>query len=282
MYRTGHFTANDGVKLFFRAWIPQEPKGFLILIHGAGEHSGRYAHIGETCLKENIGIIAPDLRGFGKSGGPRGHVNHFSDYIDDLEILINLFKKRYESAPLFIFGHSLGGLIAIRYGQLCPHKANGFILSSPALGIRIQLPMLLKKVLQFCSRVTPNLAIEPFKWMGRLKKIRTFNHLIPEPDKNIIQDPLFTLQYTPRWLMELIQNGISALLETPKFRFPFLCLYDQQDPIIHPDSISSFLNSVSTEDKKFVMFEEGLHRHWNINQCDNALENVLTWINPRL
>src|SRR5690606_39465992 len=107
----GHVTANDGVKLFFRAWIPQEPKGFLILIHGAGEHSGRYAHIGETCMKENIGIIAPDLRGFGKSGGPRGHVNHFSDYIDDLEILINLFKKRYESAPLFIFGHSLGGLI---------------------------------------------------------------------------------------------------------------------------------------------------------------------------
>lgn len=282
MYISGHVSGYDGVNLFYRGWIPQEPRGFLILIHGAGEHSGRYSHIGEICMEHDLGVLAPDLRGFGKSGGPRGHVNKFTDYLDDLNQLIESFQAQYHSAPLFIFGHSLGGLIAIRYGQIYPHKAKGFILSSPALQIRFRLPLLLKKTVEFCSWISPNLSIQPFKWLGILKKIRWLDHYLPEPDVEIFADPLFTFEYTPRWLTELTHNGMHALLDTAKFRFPLLCLYDQQDPIVHSDTILRFFNSISVQDKKYVMYEDGLHRHWDANQCEHALENVMTWLTPRL
>ncbi|MEX2104963.1 MAG: alpha/beta fold hydrolase, partial [Bacilli bacterium] len=137
-YISGYYTGTNGVNLYYHGWVPAEPRALMVLIHGAGEHSGRYSHIGEECLLHQIAFIAPDLRGFGQSGGSRGHINRFHEYLDDLQILITLLQSQYPAVPLFLSGHSLGGLIVIRYGQAYPCKVNGVILSSPALGLRIQ------------------------------------------------------------------------------------------------------------------------------------------------
>jgi lysophospholipase len=283
MFITGHFWGGDGVNLFYRGWIPKKPRALLILIHGAGEHSGRYSNIGEVCMDHQIALIAPDLRGFGQSEGRRGHVNHFKDYLDDLETLIKLFHVQYESIPLFLLGHSFGGLIVIRYGQIYPHKAKGFILSSPALGLRFRVPFLFKKTLEFISWISPNLSIQPSKWAGILRKVRPLEPIFPEkPALEILKDPFSTFEYTPRWLTELLNNGIHALSEAPKFRFPILCLYDKQDPIIHSGSIQRFLDSITIQDKKYVMFANGLHRPWHEHHSHQALDNVITWLNTRL
>ncbi|WP_051302300.1 alpha/beta hydrolase [Salibacterium aidingense] len=281
MYIDGHFSGTDGVNLFYRGWVPQKPRALLILVHGAGEHSGRYSNIGEACMDHEIALVAPDLRGFGQSKGPRGHVNNFKDYLDDLDTIIELFHAQYEPVPLFLFGHSFGGLIVIRYGQIYPHKAEGFILSSPALGIRFHIPFLFKKMLDFISWMSPGLSIQPLKWTGMLRKVRQLKPYFPE-NPALVQDPFFTFEYTPRWLAELLHNGTHALSEASKFRFPTLCLYDQLDPIIHPGSVQRFLNSIIVQDKKHVMFTEGLHRPWHAHHKHQAMENVITWLNTRL
>lgn len=220
MYINGYFEGTDRVNLFYRGWIPKNPRALMVLVHGAGEHSGRYSHIGEVCMQNQIVMVAPDLRGFGQSEGPRGHVNHFKEYLDDLETLIRLFHVQYKSLPLFILGHSFGGLIVIRYGQIYPQQAKGIILSSPALGLGFRVPFTFKKMLDFISWISPDLSIEPFKWTNILRKFRQLKPFFPEqPALEILKDPFSTNEYTPRWLTELLRNGIHALSKLQSFIF---------------------------------------------------------------
>ncbi|WP_156288600.1 alpha/beta hydrolase [Oceanobacillus salinisoli] len=278
----GHFKSIDHLTLFYRAWFPANPRAVIILIHGAGEHSGRYEYIGECCMDHNITLVAPDLRGFGQSEGHRGHINRFSDYLDDLKVLINTVSKRYPSIPVFLFGHSLGGLVAIRYGQTYPQQVKGFILSSPALGLRFPIPSAIKRTLNFISRINPELTIQPFKWAEILRKARHLKPYLPEPGSDIVKDPFHTTQYTPRWLTELIQNGIHATMEASKFQVPLLCLYDKEDPIIHPNSIKQFLDSVTIPEKDHVIFSEGHHHPWHAPHQQQALDSMITWLNTRI
>ncbi|MBD0381036.1 alpha/beta fold hydrolase [Paenibacillus sedimenti] len=105
------------ILLYFRAWIPEHPRGVLIFIHGAAEHSGLYGHIGTESMNRQIACMAPDLRGFGQSAGQKGHIHRFQDYLDDLDQLVIQIQKQYPQLSIFLFGHSLGALIVIRYVQ---------------------------------------------------------------------------------------------------------------------------------------------------------------------
>lgn len=278
MYIQGHYEGEDGTKLFYRGWLPETPRALMILIHGGGEHSGCYMHIGERCLQQRIAMFAPDLRGFGQSEGLRGHVNHFHEYLSDLNILLRHIRSQYPSIPLFLLGHSIGGLITIRYGQEYPHEVNGVVLSSPALGVSFQIPALLKQSLHLLHRLSPKLSIDPFRWTLLFDKIRVLKPFLP--NSSAWQDPFFTKTYTPRWVVELLQNGMNALAEAPRFRLPLLCVYDQKDPIVNAENIQRFLDSVSVEDKKFVAFSDGLHKHWE-HDCDTFLDHLLSWLAPR-
>jgi alpha-beta hydrolase superfamily lysophospholipase len=274
-YMSGYYTGTQGANLYFQGWLPTEIRALMILLHGSGEHSGFYSHIGEECLRRHVGLIAPDLRGFGKSDGARGHVNRFQEYLDDLETLVRRLQKQYPNAPLFLLGHSLGGLIAIRYVQEYTHPVKGAILSSPVLGIRIRLPYPLKTVTQWISWLAPNLPVDPFKW-NWLKPI-----LLDDPSDTSF-DPLFTTQYTPRWFSELLQNGEHALSQAVKCNVPLLCLCGQHDPLIDLGAVQRFFQSISSEDKVHVVFSEGRHRPLQEHCRNEALDNVFQWITARL
>lgn len=144
------------ILLYFRAWILEHPRRCADFIHGAGEHSGLYCHIGTESFNRQIAFIDPDLRGYGQSGGQKGHIHRFQDYLDDLDQLVIQFQKQYPQMPIFLFGHSLGALIVIRYVQHFTDKVAGVILSSPALGICLRLFKRTRKYLELASLLTPN------------------------------------------------------------------------------------------------------------------------------
>ncbi|WP_194842160.1 alpha/beta hydrolase [Gracilibacillus salitolerans] len=281
MYSSNFFKSQDGISLFYQTWIPSEPKAVIIIVHGAGEHSGRYQSISEQCVKQGIAVVAPDLRGFGQSEGVRGHVNSFRDYVDDLHYLIEFVSARFEHLPIFLFGHSLGGLIVIRYSQIYAYETTGVILSSPALALRFELTSFSKKILAVASSVLPNLSIQPNRWERIFRAVASLEPYLPKK-KELKKDPLMTSQYTPRWLSELIQNGVDAIADAALFQFPVLCVYDQKDPIVHPRFIQDFFHSVSIPDKHFVTFNDGFHHPLRAHYRDLALDNVMQWINKRL
>ncbi|MFD2656976.1 alpha/beta hydrolase [Gracilibacillus thailandensis] len=281
MYSSNYIQSKDGINLFYQTWTPSHPKAVIIIVHGAGEHSGRYQPITAQCVNHEIAVVAPDLRGFGQSDGARGHINTFQEYIDDLHTLVEWVSAQFQHMPIFLFGHSLGGLIVIRYSQIYAYETNGVILSSPALALRFELPSFSKKILAVASSVLPNLSIRPNKWERIFRAITSLEPYLPKK-KELKKDPLMTSQYTPRWLFELIQNGVDAIAEAALFQFPVLFVYDQKDPIIHPRFIQDFFHSVSIPDKHFVTFNDGFHHPLQAHYRDLALDNVMQWINKRL
>jgi alpha-beta hydrolase superfamily lysophospholipase len=123
--------AFDGLKLYFQSWqVEQNQKGLICLVHGLGEHSGRYAHWAELLNQAGYTVLSYDLRGHGKSDGPRGHIKSFEDYMKDTDVLVKEAEDGYHAVPCFLYGHSLGSIIVSNYVlRRKPHLA-GVILSA--------------------------------------------------------------------------------------------------------------------------------------------------------
>lgn len=277
-----YFINKQQIKLYFRTWIPVNVKGLLIFVHGAGQHSGLYSHLGTECLRRQIALVAPDLRGFGQSGGKRGHIHRFQDYLDDLDELITRLQKQYSGLPVYLFGHSLGGLVVIRFVQHFSDKATGVILSSPALAIHLTIPYFIKKCVELVTYLTPSLSLEVIKWNESLRKLKWFRSNLPSWTSELLNDPLATIRYTPRWFTELLHNGARALSEVNKFHFPALCLYDLHDPIVNAELIELFIESISSEDKASIVFDEGDHQPLLGYRKNEAIEHIFQWLYPRL
>ena len=131
----------DGTELLVRTWLPApdtgEPRGTVILVHGMAEHSGRYPHVAKVLTDLGLRVRAFDLRGHGKSGGPRMALDAQDNYLTDLAEIIDAAVAEWHEMP-FVLGHSMGGLIVARFTTARIRPVRGVLLSSPAL--RSNLP----------------------------------------------------------------------------------------------------------------------------------------------
>ncbi len=267
--------------LFFRCWLPQndpiETRAILILIHGAGQHSGYYTDLAPICQQHQLIYVTPDLRGFGQSGGARGHVNRFNEYLEDLDYLIQRISSWVPDKPIFLAGHSLGGLVVIRYVQEYKSKIRGGIISAPALGLRFRLPYVCKKALELASWLRPALPVNTVSLAMRLRHLPWFQYLRPDPNK-LKQDPHFTFHYTPRWLKELLQNGSLALVNAVRYSLPTLCIYFEEDPLIDAALIRQFYEAIATEKKLCIALPERSHNLWVHPERPKIIQNMLQWM----
>lgn len=270
------------IQLYFRYWFPDNPKVLMIFVHGAGEHSGHYIELGTESFKRQFAFITPDLRGFGQSGGQRGHVGRFQDYLNDLDQLIAHFEKQFPEIPIYLLGHSLGGLIVIRYIQYFAKKVDGVILSSPALGIRSRIPYLFKKCAHMLSTLTPALSLELIKWNEALKQLSWLRKKLPNWTSELLNNPLSTIQYSPRWVSELLRNEVKALTEVNKYNVPTLCLYGLNDSVADSKHIEQFYEAIPSTDKASVFFSDGGHCPLYEHHKEEALEHIFEWVCSRL
>ncbi len=124
----------DGLTMFARGWEPDgAPKAVVCLVHGHGEHVGRYAHVGAAFAAAGYALLGFDLRGHGKSGGARGHTPSLEAYFNDIDDFLREVAARFPSAPRFLYGHSLGGLLSLSYSLTRKVNARGMIITSPGL-----------------------------------------------------------------------------------------------------------------------------------------------------
>ncbi|KXG44169.1 lysophospholipase [Tepidibacillus infernus] len=277
-----YYLGAQRTKLYLRYWIPDQPKALVILVHGAGEHSGAFSHVAMKALLNQIAFIAPDLRGFGQSEGPRGHVSRFTEYLEDLDILIKLVKIDFQKTPLFLLGHSLGGLIAIRYVQEYSNHINGIILSSPAIALKKPLPKSINVLIELFSWLTPDLTVNPFRWYIHLKKISWLDPILPKGSMQMLNDPLANKLYTPRWLTELLHHGNHAMVKVANITQPTFCLCGKKDPIIDPKMIKSFVDAIPLQDKAYAEIIDGGHCPLYEPYQDQAINLIFRWVDHYL
>lgn len=159
-YRQGILTAADGLKLYEQVWQMPEVKGWVLLVHGITEYSDRHRPTIQVLLQQNFAVQTFDLRGHGKSEGDRAYINHFAEYLSDLDLVVRRALVQAGGRPLFLLGHSLGGAIATRYLIQYPEmqsQLSGLILSAPALALNDAVPPALVKAADWISRFFPKL-----------------------------------------------------------------------------------------------------------------------------
>lgn len=201
------------------------------MVHGLGEHSGRYAALARHLVTQKISVFAFDLRGHGASEGARGHIRRFHDLIDDVDRARGEVARLAPALPLVLFGHSLGGLIALRYVQLRPETPLlGLILSAPLLRFGSPLPRLLHRLALLLSRIAPAVPlwnrIEPGELTHDRHEVEVYE-----------TDPLVHDRITPGAYREMHVAMTAAVAEVESVRVPHvLILVPGADPIVDPEA----------------------------------------------
>lgn len=155
----GEFQGKNDTRLYYQGWTTLKPKAVVVISHGLGEHSGRYLNLINKMEGKSVSFYAPDHRGHGKSGGKKGHVDFFMDYIHDLKLLINIVKNENKGTPLFLLGHSMGGAVACRYALTYQDDLSGLILSGAGVKPIVNKPDYFISIVKAMAKVLPGLQI---------------------------------------------------------------------------------------------------------------------------
>ena len=152
----------EGTTFFIQGWEPEDrpPKAFIALVHGLGEHTARYAHVGKVMSDAGYALVGFDLRGHGKSGGARGHTSSLDAYVQDIHQFFQLMHQRYPAIPHFLYGHSLGGLLTLAYAIQYGADLKGVMATSPALRSSLQEQKTKITMVQILGSIFPTLIVQ--------------------------------------------------------------------------------------------------------------------------
>lgn len=250
--REGILRRDGGPDLHWKALAPKDAAADVVIVHGYGDHGGRYRSLAEHLLGEGIATWRVDLRGHGRSGGRRGDVERFDDYLTDLEGVIAL-ARRNGPRPLFLLGHSHGGLVVLRH--LLESKdasVAGAILSAPYLGLAFEPPRWKVALGDLLRHVVPSAPIPS----GLDPSLLTSD---PDKRRETEEDPLFFETATPRWFHWVRRIQADVLQRGGELHLPLLVLQPFADPVVAQAATEAFFGSVASDDKELVTFPEALH-----------------------
>ena len=275
-HSTGSLSAHDGLQLFTQTWQPDEPaKAAVLLVHGINEHSGRYEYMASHLVAHGIAVYSYDHRGHGQSAGPRVYVDSFDEYVDDLAIVFRNIREQTGELPLFLMGHSLGGLIASLFIVNRRPELHALILSSPALQIPPDLSPLKQKLVGIINRVAPRLIL------GKLE----IDHI--SRDKSVqdayIADPLTNNKgIRARMGFESLQAMKRVRQHPEAFTMPLYLFHGTADRITDPNGSKWLYAEAPSADKALRLFDGLFHETMNEPERDEVLAELSDWITAHI
>jgi alpha-beta hydrolase superfamily lysophospholipase len=239
-------------------------------VHGLGEHSGRYGNLIDVLIPQGIGVHSYDQRGHGRSPGTVGHIDSWSEYREDLRCFVEQVRGQI---PLFLFGHSMGGLVALDYALHYPADLNGLLLSSPALAVDNET--MLRFVAATIGRILPNMPIRSGLDVDGLSR----NQDVVQRYKD---DELVHGKVTPRWLGELLATIDWVHEHAAQLAMPLLMTHGTADRLVPFRGTQRFFDSAASTDKQLIIYPDTYHEPHNDINYPEAVDNIRTWLNKRL
>jgi len=267
---TGTLTTQDGLTLRTATWRPDgEPRRGMLIVHGLGEHLGRWEHVARFFADRGYEVAAFDLRGHGQSGGTRGHVDSFSDYLDDVETVVGSGLVRTD-LPWVLYGHSLGGLICAFYlGEDRPHP-DAAILSAPAMAAEV--PGALRAAAQILGRVTPKLALSNSISGDQLSRDEAVGEAY-------FADPLVNTKVTAKLGRVMFDAQARSAEATASIDTPTLVIHGSDDPLVPPSASAPLAALDSVERKVYPGLRHEMH---NEPEQDQVLTELAAWLDSTL
>lgn len=270
-HNTGTFIGKGGTEIFFQNWGVDVPRGILVIAHGVGEHSGRYDNIINELKGDRILIYALDHRGHGRSGGKRGHVDSFMDYIYDLKLFIDLINEENSSLPLILLGHSMGGVIACKYALTYSEDIDGLVLSSAGMVLAVKVPAWKKSLGNMLSRYLPSVT------MATGLESKELSH-----DTNVVEayenDRMVHDHVSAKWYTEYIKAGEECLNRALELRMPLLVFHGKDDRIVDYTGSESIFSNASSIEKQLYLYDGLYHETMNESENKIVLQNIKRWI----
>ena len=274
------FTGFKGLELYYQSWQPEgTARAALAIVHGLGEHGGRYMNIVNHLVPQGYAIYALDHRGHGRSPGPRAFVNSWSEFIEDVGKLCQLVAKQQSNTPFFLMGHSMGGNIALNYilhhpNSHHPDGVKSVIASAPAVG-KLDVPPVLAFVSRLLSGIMPKLSIAT----GLDATAVSRDTAIVQAYQN---DPLIHGQGTPRFATEIAASAGWAMAHAAEFKPPLLMLHGAADRLVNVQSSRDFFARVAHNDKKLIIYESGYHEPHNDIDHERVVHDIENWLEAHL
>lgn len=263
----------DGEKIFSQKWLADgASKAILILVHGLGEHIGRYNHVAKFFNQHQISIYGFDHRGHGKSSGKRGHIGSNELFMTDITTMIDLAKKDNPGIPIFLYGHSLGGNMVLYYSLFKKPDIKGVISTSPGLGTGEPIPI----VKLFAAKILKTLF--PAMNMDNGLDVNNLSH-DPQVIMDYQEDPLVHPKISAKLAMDMLSNGEWNIENAYKFTLPLLLLQGGEDHIVNLEKTKEFAAKVPDSLITFKIFPELYHELHNEYQQDQVFNFMLDWVN---
>jgi acylglycerol lipase len=267
--------SKDGVEMYAQCWEPDgTPKAVVHLVHGLGEHSGRYAHVGKVFTNAGFSLTAFDQRGHGKSGGQRGHFPSLETMLDDIHEHIRQASDKFLELPVFLYGHSLGGLLVLNYATFHQHSLTGVIATAAAL----RTPVLEQKFKMSLAKVMggflPTLTIPTGLDTGGLS-------CDPEVIRAYKEDPLVhDLGTLASGRMGLFAVD-RAFAHAAEFSTPLLLMHGTADILAYPRGSQEFCTLVPGKCtlKLWAGFYHEIHNEPGQNE---VIAFMIDWIKSQL
>ncbi|MCD6484464.1 MAG: lysophospholipase [Candidatus Odinarchaeota archaeon] len=274
-HEEGYLDTFDGLKLYYEKWVVESPKSTIVVVPGFAEHSGRYYHVAEFFSNNGFNVYVLNNRGHGKSEGERAFVNNFDDFIEDLKRFVEHVKKENNIEKVFLLGHSMGGLIVLRYGLKYPDDLIGIISSGAALKVSANVSPIVKAMAGILSKVMPKMKVK-----GSVDP----NFLTHDKEivNKYINDPYVFKFVTARLGAEMMSKGNDTLKNAVKFKVPLLALAGEEDRLVDISGVKEFYESAASEDKKLVIYPGMYHEIFNEIEKEKVFNDVLDWLNSHI
>jgi alpha-beta hydrolase superfamily lysophospholipase len=261
-----------GLRLFTYTWMPKDdPRAVVLLVHGYGEHAGRYASFAKELNKHALGVIAYDHRGHGRSEGKRGYIESFALLLDDFFRVFHEVQVRWPQIPLLLMGHSMGGLVLALALEEQKFTVNGAVFSSPFLALPDDVPRALLALARPLGRFLPWLPVSQLDTEALSR--------IPSKVAEYEQDPLvYHGKITARTGAELQQAVDRATVRFEKITVPFCIVHGTADRLAPLRGAHLLYRRAGAEDKTLRTFEGGYHELLNDLCADDVRTFLIQWL----
>ncbi len=279
----------DNLAFYFQGWQPDTtPRGVVCLVHGLGEHTGRYAHVAAALNAAGYAVLGFDLRGHGKSGGPRGHTPTYDTLMDDIGRLLDEAAARYPGLPRFLYGHSLGGNLVLNYalrhycsgqplrrqpplsGTEQSRRVAGVVATSPAIRVAAPLPAVQVALARVMNKLQPGMQMANGLALDGLARD-------PAVIRAYTSDPLVHNKISVRLALGMLQAGEWALEHAAEFPLPLLLVHGTADKLTSAPASQQFAAKVRG-DCTLKLWEGFYHETHNEPEQGEVLGFMVDWL----
>ncbi|OMF18861.1 hypothetical protein BK133_30285 [Paenibacillus sp. FSL H8-0548] len=266
-----------GSTLFLREWKPeaQKIKAVVCLVHGMGEHGDRYKHVAANFTEAGIALLALDQQGHGRSTGKRGHFPSLGAAVSDAHLMLDAASERHPDVPVFLYGHSMGGNVALNCALRLHPPIRGLILTSPWLRLAFKPNPVVEWIGRRLATIVPTM-----QQSTGLKPAELFR---PGYDQAapIVDDPLCHTKITLHSYIEIGEGGEWALAHADSLQTPVLLMHGTSDLVTSLEA-SNLLSDRFAERCRFVQWEGGYHELHNDLEGEKAIKVIINWVTGQL